>query len=238
MSNLVLIKRQDNQEILVTTSEVISERVNYSHESVQRLIRNHIASLEVFGKVGFEIRASKKNQEEKIFFLNEQQSTLLVTFMRNNEKVINFKIDLVKQFYQMREMLRQKQTPEWQSIRKEGKANNSVLTDTIKKFIDYAFRQGSNHANMYYKHFEKLANDAIGIGDGQRSYTDTNLLSAQIFIFNVINKTLIEEMAKETHYKLVYPMVKEKVEGFRQLFLSNEQLMLTAKKTKIKAKAV
>jgi hypothetical protein len=46
--------------------------------------------------------------------LNEQQATLLMTYLRNSEKVRNFKKRLVKEFYRMREeILKSKQqTPE------------------------------------------------------------------------------------------------------------------------------
>ena len=37
--------------------------------------------------------------------MNEQQATLLVTFLKNTEQVANFKTNLVKAFFEMREEL-------------------------------------------------------------------------------------------------------------------------------------
>ena len=46
-------------------------------------------------------------QNREIAFLNEQQTTLLITFMTNTPKVVKFKIALVKAFYEMRQALAQ-----------------------------------------------------------------------------------------------------------------------------------
>ena len=46
-------------------------------------------------------------QSREIAFLNEQQTTLLITFMTNTPKGVKFKIALVKAFYEMRQMLAQ-----------------------------------------------------------------------------------------------------------------------------------
>lgn len=44
-------------------------------------------------------------QKAKVYKLNEQQATLLITFLDNSEIVANFKTLLVKQFYEMRDEL-------------------------------------------------------------------------------------------------------------------------------------
>ena len=42
---------------------------------------------------------------EKTYFLNKPQTTLFLTFMRNNDIVINFKVRLVQEFFKMRNQL-------------------------------------------------------------------------------------------------------------------------------------
>jgi len=111
-----IIETKDNK--LVVSHRVIAEQTESKEKTVSRLIRNHIDKLELFGVVGFEIQAVsedklKENPDskpEKTYFLNEPQATLLLTFMRNNEIVINFKVKLVKEFFKMRTELQKKPT--------------------------------------------------------------------------------------------------------------------------------
>lgn len=115
-SNVITIKTQNTNIVsvnqdgdTVTTSLAIAEGVGNPHASVIRLIRDNLSDLEEFGRVGFEIRPFETAggvQNREISILNEQQSTLLLTYLRNNEIVREFKKQLVKSFYEMREKLR------------------------------------------------------------------------------------------------------------------------------------
>jgi phage regulator Rha-like protein len=95
---------------LVVSHKIIAKQTKNKEENVSRLIRKYLEKLERFGAVGFEIQPkSNGNQggdQPKIFYLNEQQATLLLTFMRNNEIVIEFKVRLVEEFFKMRETLK------------------------------------------------------------------------------------------------------------------------------------
>ena len=88
-----------------TTSEIIANNTNNSRVSVRRLIEKHIDRLKQFGKVEFEMQPLPSGQKAKVYKLNEQQATLLITFLDNSDIVANFKTLLVKQFYEMRDEL-------------------------------------------------------------------------------------------------------------------------------------
>ena len=126
-----IIEIQDNK--LVISHRVIAELTQNQEKTISRLIRNHLESLELFGKVGFEIHpiknAKNKVNQEKTYFLNEPQATLLLTFMRNNEIVINFKVRLVQDFYKMKEIL-QNQKPQIQET--ETDRNIKALKSAIE----------------------------------------------------------------------------------------------------------
>lgn len=219
MGELVIIKRQNKEEVPVTTSRLVAEKTKNTHSSVQRLISNHILSLENFGRVGFEIVPLETKggiQDTKIYFLNEQQSTLLVTFMRNNKTVIDFKVELVKQFYAMRQLLLEKQTQEWQEARQIGKSYTKELNDSIKVFVEYATMQGSSKPTMYYIHFAKLINKAVGITNGQRDMTTKRQLRNQTFLMELIEATIKENMDRQVNYKEIFSICKTKVNGFLQ----------------------
>lgn len=95
----------DGKKEPYTLSSIVAECTNLQHHTITRTIRKHQARFERFGKVGFKIQAKKSGQSAKDFILNEQQATLLVTFLKNTEQVANFKENLVKAFFEMREEL-------------------------------------------------------------------------------------------------------------------------------------
>ena len=88
-----------------TLSSIIAECTSLQHHTITKTIRKHQARFEQFGKVGFKIQATDSGQSTKDYILNEQQATLLVTFLKNTEQVVNFKTNLVKAFFEMREEL-------------------------------------------------------------------------------------------------------------------------------------
>lgn len=101
MSNIVSIV---NGEALTTTL-AISEGVGYEHKTVIQLVRQYLSDLQEFGRVAFENAAFKTNggvQSREIALLNEDQATLLITYMRNNDVVRMFKKTLVRAFRDMR----------------------------------------------------------------------------------------------------------------------------------------
>jgi phage regulator Rha-like protein len=104
MSVLILIK--DGEP--VTTSLAIAEGTTNTHEAVIKLVRSYTADLEQFGRVRFEIQPFETAggmQQREIALLNEQQSALVIAYMRNSEIVRQFKIALIKGFFDMRTQL-------------------------------------------------------------------------------------------------------------------------------------
>lgn len=95
----------------VTTSVIISNGIQLSHEPVIKLIRKYIDDLKTFGNVLFETESFKTaggTQKREIAILNEPQTTLLLTFFKNTEIVRKFKVALVQKFYELREQLYEK----------------------------------------------------------------------------------------------------------------------------------
>ena len=100
------IVSMDGKKEPYTTSEIIAECAEVKHDTVQSLIRNHQEDFESYGIIGFEIRKlDGRGRPMKIYRLNEQQATLLITYLKNTEPVRQFKMNLVKAFFEMREEL-------------------------------------------------------------------------------------------------------------------------------------
>lgn len=88
----------------VTTTLTIADNTDNDHASVIKLVRTYIADLQEFGGVGFEIQTfatAGGNQQREFAELNEQQATLLLTYMRNSPVVRSFKKSLVRAFFEM-----------------------------------------------------------------------------------------------------------------------------------------
>lgn len=94
----------------VTTTLAIADGTENEHASVIKLVRTYEGDLAEFGLVRFEIQPRSVGQhgggDSEYAVLNEQQSTLLLTYMRNSEVVRSFKKRLVKRFWEMAEQLR------------------------------------------------------------------------------------------------------------------------------------
>ena len=90
-----------------TTSDVIAEFAGVQHHTVTRLIQQHEADFREFGLLRFQIDAVKREgargtKYTKHYQLNEEQATLLMTYLKNTAQVRAFKKELVRQFYAMR----------------------------------------------------------------------------------------------------------------------------------------
>ena len=93
-----------------TTDKIIAECSKNQLDNVKHLIRNHKRDFEEFGVLGFEIRKlNGRGRPRKTYHLNEQQATLLITYLDNTPEVNQFKKNLVHEFYRMRKELNQRQ---------------------------------------------------------------------------------------------------------------------------------
>lgn len=93
-------------DIPTTTSLIVAEGTCNEHASVLRLIRDNLSDFEEFGRVGFEIRpfvTAGGPQRRQIAVLNEQQATLLLTYLRNTPTIRDFKKRLVRAFYELKQ---------------------------------------------------------------------------------------------------------------------------------------
>ena len=128
-----------------TTPEVIAANTGNSLHAVNQLVRYKKKHLERFGVLTFEMRKPPKNSKggrpRKIYHLNEQQATLLITFLDNTPQVDLFKVALVKQFYEMRDELTKRNIN--RAIEKPVK---KTLMDCIKKW-KYASKYAYSNIN-------------------------------------------------------------------------------------------
>lgn len=147
MKNIVFLSPNTGEPF--TTSDVIAEFAGIQHHTVTRLIQQHEADFKEFGSLRFEIEVRKRKvgaTTAKHYQLNEEQATLLMTYLKNTEQVRAFKKELVRQFYAMRFELYKTQ-----AAKAERKPVRASMTDAIKALPD------SPHKAFKYGQFTDLA---------------------------------------------------------------------------------
>lgn len=154
MYELVEVREND----VFTNSKIIAEGTNNQHESVVAIIRKYENDIADFGRIDFsDLKSGKRGQPERIYYLNEEQATFVITLLRNSKVVVKFKKELVRQFYAMRRFLVEKQSQLWTETRIANKENRLKETDVIKLLQDYAKKQGSKNSDKLYMVYTKLA---------------------------------------------------------------------------------
>ena len=136
----------DGKKEPYTLSSIVAGCTGLQHHTITKTIRKHQARFEQFGKVGFKIQAMESGQNTKDYILNEQQATLLVTFLKNTEQVANFKTNLVKAFCEMREEL-----SKFRMQRALEKPKRKTLHDSIETWTNAPKHAHSTMNNLLLK---------------------------------------------------------------------------------------
>lgn len=211
MSNLVLLKGND----VFTDSLVIAKGTDNQHKNVKGLILKYENDLKDFGTLSVLNGESTGGRPEQYYQLNEEQATFLITLLRNSVKVVQFKKELVRQFYEMRKFILERQSNEWISTRYQGKLTRKAETDTIQKLVEYAQTQGSTHADKLYLTYSKLANGVAGIAE--RDTATISQLNNLSLIENIILHVIDAGIIAGRHYKDIYQDCKKRLDMFKDL---------------------
>lgn len=214
MNELVYLKNND----AFTDSIVIAEATNNQHNSVMRLIKSQRERFEKFGNIEFMDLKSKNpkgGRPIKYCQLSEPQATLLISYLDNSDKVADFKVELVRQFFEMRKFIAEKCTAAWIETRQAGKLTRKAETDTIQRLVKYAKEQGSTHADMLYVTYTKLANKMAGIN--KRDQATVMQLNNLSLMENIILHIIDTGILTGKHYKEIYKDCKARLETVSEL---------------------
>lgn len=150
VTDLVFLEPNKIDAIPFTTSKVIAEMTGIEHRKIKTAIRKHKEDIESFGRVApYEAPLETKGgvQIETGYRLNEEQATFLMTLLKNTPVVVEFKKELVRQFYAMRKELRDRAVKRARRI-----PTRREMTDAIRDCVPE-----SPHKDMYYRHYTDLA---------------------------------------------------------------------------------
>lgn len=213
MYELVEVRKDD----VFTNSKVIAEGTQNQHESIVAVIQKYEKDIADFGRIEFSDLKSgnpKGGRPERMYYLNEEQATFVITLLRNSKVVVKFKKELVRQFYAMRRFLIEKQSKLWNDTRLASKENRLKETDVIKLLVDYAKEQGSTHSDQLYRVYTKLANSIVG---GKRDDMTASELNTLTLVESIIKQTIEIDMSMGMHYKDIYKDCKARIEQFGEI---------------------
>ena len=188
MNMIVFIQKND----VFTNSKIIAEGTKIGHRHIKTAIKKHIDRFKKFGSINVayateiesENKIKKSGRKEEFYFLNEQQSTFLITLLKNTDDVLDFKEELVRQFFAMREELRKRQ----KSIQIHIETRRT-LTDTIKSLPD------SEHKNFKYKQYTDMIYKIVLGKNAKQKRIELGLGERQSIV-SFLNSQQIEEITE------------------------------------------
>lgn len=170
MGNQVILLNSDlvfigEDHELFTDSLVIAEETGYQHHTITRKIRDNIERFKKLGNLDVTSKFTGANPI-KIYQLNEPQASFLITLLENNEKVTDFKLRLVQEFYRIKEELlhrREQQQEVEEQLEKKGQLtleeyNNIRFSEkrTIKTFENCDIGDVAKLINDFLEHIITL----------------------------------------------------------------------------------
>jgi phage regulator Rha-like protein len=222
VNELVLI----NGKVLYTTSKKIADGCKVEHDSVAILVKKYKTDLNDMGFADFKSVKFKTAGRPGIeFILDEEQSTFLITLMKNSRIVVDFKKKLVKEFYKQRSFIinteAMKKNASWIEERKKGKVSRKDTTDTIKSFIEYAVKNGSKNGERYYGNYTRMQNAALFILQQKYKNIRDVLDGQQLSVLNtcdqIVSKAIRDGMKEGLFYKDIFQRAKKDVLLFVEL---------------------
>lgn len=146
---------------LITDSLIIAEKGEVTHKSLKNLIQKHKKKItEKFGVMPFKkAKPNGDGRPETYYELTEPQATFILVLMKNTENVIEFKADLVSEFFRMRSDLgKRNETRDYTKINHKG-FNDSILhSPENERMHGRAF---SNFERLIYKTIFGLQKKAL-----------------------------------------------------------------------------
>lgn len=191
----------DGKKEPYTTSEIIAECSGVKHHAIQEHIRKNVERLERFGKVSFQMRPLPSGQQAKDYILNEQQATLLITFLKNTEQVANFKENLVKAFFEMRDELTQ-----FKLQRALEKPKRKTLHDSIESWREAPKHPHSTITNLLLKGTSGMNKKQLVAARGGATGIDS-LTSEELVKYQALEDMIIAMINLGMSYQDIRTMV-------------------------------
>ena len=213
MHNLVYL----NNNEAVCSSLQVAEKFNKRHANVIRVIEKIISDSPTQNCVRCFKKTSYKDGQGKprpMYEMNRDGFTFLVMGFTGKE-ANKWKWDYINAFNKMETILRERTTEVWLQTRQQGKLTRKSETDVIKRLVELAKEQGSEHSDKLYMTYSKLANKMAGIK--KRDEATVSQLNNLSLMENIILNCIQHGIVQEKHYKDIYQDCKRRLEMFKDI---------------------
>ena len=106
----------------------------------------------------------------------------------------------------------------WLEERETGKLQRRSTTDRIKEFVEYAEKQGSRNAKMYYMNISKMENKALFFIEQKYPNIRELMTGRQLNVIRsadmIVEEAIIEGMESGKGYREIYQECRRRVEQF------------------------
>lgn len=206
-----------NNDEAVCDSLLVADKFGKRHADVIEKIEKIISedstenSVQCFKRTSYQDETGKHN---KMYLMNRDGFTFLVMGF-TGKKANEWKWNYIHAFNTMESILREKSTEAWIETRQQGKLTRKAETDVIQKLVEYAKEQGSEHAEMLYMTYSKLANKMAGVKN--RDEATVSQLNNLSLMENIILNCIQNGIVLGKNYKIIYQDCKRRLEAFKDI---------------------
>lgn len=213
----------------VTTSLRVAEVFEKRHDNVLKAIESLVVDLLKNEETPLDVGLLKNEETPQMFFkatyVNNQNGQKYPMYRMNRDgfsllvmgftgkKALEWKLKYIRAFNEMEKLLLEKQSDAWRQARIAGKLTRHSETDTIKKLVEYAKAQGSEHADMLYIVYSRLADKMAGIN--KRDLSNTKQLNTLDEVENMIIRVIELGMSQGKQYREIFQDCKQRLEWWQ-----------------------
>ena len=213
MNEIVFLKNNE----AMTDSLMVADMFQKRHDHVLRAVENLMGDLPQNGAVKLFVKSRYKDTKgefRKMYLMNRDGFSLLVMGF-TGKKSLEWKLKYIDAFNKMESVIREKSTQTWIETRKTGKLTRKAETDVIKRLVEYAKEQGSEHSDKLYMTYSRLANKMAGVG--KRDEATVSQLNNLSLMENIILHEIDNGILSGKHYKVIYQDCKARMEQVRDI---------------------
>lgn len=207
MNELVYLKNDQALTDSLTIAEMFEKRHTHVLDKIEKIMADSAEnSAQCFFKTKYKDASGKWNTK---YLMNRDGFTFLAMGF-TGKKADEWKWKYINAFNAMEKVIMEKQTNIWLETRQQGKLIRKTETDVIQKLVEYAKAQGSQHADMLYVTYTKLANKMAGII--KRDSATTAQLNDLSTMERLIANVVLDGIENGVHYKEIYQNSKNRLE--------------------------
>ena len=213
MNDLVYLKNEEAMTDSLSVAEHFRKRHSHVIAKIEEIIENEPAenSARCFVKSKYK---DAKGEWRKKYLMNRDGFVFLVMGF-TGKKANEWKWSYIHAFNSMEDVIRERSTSAWIETREYGKLTRKAETDTLKKLVELAKEQGSEHSEMLYLTYSKLANKMAGITN--RDEATVKQLNELSLVENIILHVIDMGIFANKHYKEIYKECKARLETVSDL---------------------